>query len=168
MEANIVLDNTRLGNVITGRFTPSNAEQADAMANRSVVEQPMMTGLAMAIPGPKGAKGEALPSEANVVRGGLSTTETLTKAVGTHPEGVTGVSVESAAGKSVQQLAKESPTVSGYGQVRCCTVGDVRAAGGDVVPTSGASPNHATMTGLTPKQMNEVLKPPIPNPAKNQ
>ena len=58
-EANIILDDTRLGQVITGRFTPSNAEQADAMANRSVVEGPFMTGLAMAVPGPKGEPVEA-------------------------------------------------------------------------------------------------------------
>ena len=116
---------------------------------------------AMAIPGPKAAK---LPNEANVVRGGVAVSE---KAVAIHPTaGVTGVSVESAPGKSVTQLAKESPTVSGYGQVRCCTVGEVRQAGGNVVVTPGKSPNHATLTGLSPSEINKVPKPPIPNPAK--
>ena len=67
VEANIVLDNTRLGQVITSRFTPSNEEQADAMANRSVIEGPFMTGLAMAIPGPKGEAGEAVLGESPAV-----------------------------------------------------------------------------------------------------
>jgi hypothetical protein len=104
-----------------------------------------------------GGKGEVLPNEAMVVRGGV---EVRPGAIGTHPTaGVTGVSVESAAGKSVPQLATESPTVRDYGKIRCCTVGEVRAAGGDVVITPGKSPNHATLTGLTAEAINTVLKP---------
>ena len=146
------------------RFASSGADQQSGMQAGSKYG-PDAVGAAVAIVGARGGKGEALPNEALVVRGGVKVSE---NAVGTHESGVTGVSVESAPGKSVQQLATESPIVSGYGQVRCCTVGDVRSAGGDVIPTQGLSPNHATLTGLPPVKINEVLKPPIPNPAKQQ
>lgn len=116
------------------------------------------------------ASAPSLPDDANVVRGGSATgansVEGIAAGTDTHPSGVTGFSVESAPGKSVGQLAAESPTTSKYGQVGCCTVGQVRAAGGDVVPTSGQSPNHATVTGVTPQQANQLLTPTIPNPAK--
>jgi RHS repeat-associated protein len=114
-----------------------------------------------------------LPDDANVVRGGsgqaggANSPEGIAAGTATHPTaGVTGFSAESAPGKSVGQLAAESPTVSGRNQVGCCTVGQVRAAGGNVVPTSGQSPNHATVTGLTPAQASGLLTPTVPNPAK--
>jgi RHS repeat-associated protein len=111
-----------------------------------------------------------LPNEANVVRGGsaqgANSIEGIAAGTGTHPSGVTGFSVESAAGKSVEQLIQQSPTTSRYGQVGCCTVGQIREAGGDVVSTSGQSPNHATVTGLTPQQANKLFTPTIPNPVK--
>jgi hypothetical protein len=107
-----------------------------------------------------------LSDDALVVRGGTNTVETLTKGYGTHPSGVTGVSVESADGKTIEQLIQESPTIgSRYGKVGCCTTGDVRAAGGDVIPTSGLSPNHATLTGLSPQEIHDLLEI-IDNPVK--
>jgi len=90
------------------------------------MQQTSGIGLAV-VDGRAGKAEEPLPNEAIVVRGGVKVSE---NAVGTHSSGVTGVSVESAAGKSAGQLAAESPIVSGYGQIRCCTVGDVRNAGG--------------------------------------
>jgi hypothetical protein len=75
-----------------------------------------------------------------------------------------GVSVESAEGKTVKELSENIP----HGQVGVTTVGDVRAAGGDVVRTSGKSPNHATLTGLPHEDANKLLTPTIPNPAKQQ
>lgn len=102
-----------------------------------------------------------LPDEALVVRGGRNRPEDIARATGTHPSGVTGVSVESAAGLTVGQLAAGVP----HGQVGVTTVGAVRAAGGDVVRTSGRSPNHATMTGLTPDRASGLLTPTVPNPA---
>lgn len=47
------------------------------------------------------------------------------------------------------------------------TVGEVRALGGDVIRTSGRSPHHATLTGLTPEQISCLLTPTIINPAKS-
>jgi hypothetical protein len=95
-----------------------------------------------------------------VVRGGRNTPELIRKGFGTHPSGVTGVSVESAAGATVEELAAAIP----HGQIGVTTVGRVRAEGGDVIRTSGRSKNHATLTGLTPEQISGLLTPTVPNP----
>lgn len=81
---------------------------------------------------------------------------------GTHPSGVTGVSVECAVGLSVAEIAMAIP----HGQIGMTTVRAVRQAGGDVVRTTGRSPHHATVTGLTPDQTSRLLTPTIPNPAR--
>jgi len=108
-----------------------------------------------------------LPNEAFVVRGGLNTPESVASGMGTHPSGIPGVSVESAAGKSVAELAAGPPPIPNS-KIGVTTVGDVRAAGGDVLPTSGMRPNHATLTGLPPEDISKLLQPPIPNPAKSK
>ena len=121
-------------------------------------------------PAPAAAKAPAatLPDDANVVRGGsgesggakpgANSPEGIAAGTGTHPSGVTGFSAESAPGKSPAELAAGVPNK----QVGCCTVGQVRAAGGDVVPTTGRSPNHATVTGLTPQAASKLLTPTVP------
>lgn len=93
---------------------------------------------------------------------GRNRTEDIRRGTGMHPSGVTGVSVESAAGVSVAELAKAIP----HGQVGVTTVGEVRKAGGDVIRTSGRNPYHATLTGLTPEQASNLLTPTISNPAR--
>ena len=105
---------------------------------------------------------DKIPDEALVVRGGRNRAEDIRRGTGTHPSGVTGVSVESAAGATVQQLASAIP----HGLIGVTTVGKVRAAGGDVIRSAGRSPNHATLTGLTPEQASRLLTPLIANPAK--
>jgi hypothetical protein len=105
---------------------------------------------------------EKIPDDAIVVRGGRNRPEDIARAAGTHPSGVTGVSVESASGRTVEKLAAAIP----HGQIGITTVGKVRAAVGDVVRTSGRSPNHAMLTGLTPEQASELLTPTEPNPAR--
>ena len=107
---------------------------------------------------------EKIADEALVVRGGRNLVEDIKRGTGTHPSGVVGVSVESAEGKTVKELSENIP----HGQVGVTTVGDVRAAGGDVVQTSGRSPNHATLTGLSHEDTSKLLTPTIPNPAKQQ
>lgn len=106
---------------------------------------------------------ERIPDEALVVRGGRNQPEDLRRGTRTHPSGVTGVSVESAEGVSVEELAAAIP----HGQVGVTTVGAIRAVGGDVVRTTGRSPHHATVVGLTPEEARRLLTPTIPNPAKN-
>jgi len=104
---------------------------------------------------------ERIPDEALVVRGGRNRPEDIERGTGTHPSGVTGVSVESAVGFTVAELAAAIP----HGQVGVTTVGEVRKAGGEVIRTSGRSPYHATLTGLTPEQASRLLTPTVPNPA---
>ncbi len=105
---------------------------------------------------------EVIPDDARVVRGGKNRPEDILRGTGTHLSGVTGVSVESAAGATVEQLAAAIP----HGQIGVTTVGQVRAAGGDVVRTLGRSPNHATLTGLTPEEASRLLTPTRANTAK--
>jgi hypothetical protein len=105
-----------------------------------------------------------LPDDAKVVRGGKNRPEDIRRGTGTHSDGVTGVFVESAPGKTVKELSENIP----HGQVGVATVGEVRVAGGDVIPTPGRSPNHATMTGLSPEKASELLTPTIDNPARGK
>lgn len=107
---------------------------------------------------------ETISDDAFVVRGGRNQPAGLERGTGTHPSGVTGVSVECAEGVSVEQLAA---TIL-HGQIGFTTVGAVRAAGGDVVRTSGRSPNHATLTGLRPEDAGRLFTPTISNPARNR
>ncbi|HUR54296.1 MAG TPA: hypothetical protein VMZ71_09200 [Gemmataceae bacterium] len=103
-----------------------------------------------------------IPDDALVVRGGRNTPDHIQNGVATHPSGVTGVSVHSAGSVELSDLAAGIP----HGQLGVTTVGEIRAAGGDVVRTSGRSPHHATLTGLTPEQMSSLLTPTVPNPTQ--
>jgi hypothetical protein len=105
---------------------------------------------------------QPIPDDALVVRGGSNSSEQLRKGVATHPSGVTGVSVHSAGGMELTDLATGIP----HSQLGVTTVGEIRAAGGDVVRTSGRSPHHATLTGLTPEQMSSLLTPTVSNPTQ--
>ena len=104
---------------------------------------------------------ERIPDEAMVVRGGRNRPEDLRRGTRMHPSGATGVSVECAEGLSVEELATAIP----HGQIGVTTVGAIRAAGGDVVRTSGRSPHHATVVGLSPEEASRLLTPTVPNPA---
>jgi hypothetical protein len=110
---------------------------------------------------PKNAE-QPIPDDALVVRGGSNSADHIRKGVATHPSGVTGVSVHSAGSLELADLAAGIP----HGHVGVTTVGEIRAAGGDVVRTSGRSPHHATLTGLTPEQMSSLLTPTVPNPTQ--
>ena len=105
---------------------------------------------------------EKIPNEAFVIRGGRNRPEDIQRATGTHPSGITGISVECAVGLSVAELAATIP----HGQVGVTTVGEVRSSDGDVIRTSGRSSNHATLTGLIAEQASLLLTPTIPNPAQ--
>lgn len=101
-----------------------------------------------------------IPDEALVIRGGRNLPDDIRRGTGTHPSGVTGISVECGLGVSVEDLAAVVP----HEQLGCTTVGKIRQAGGDVIRTSGRSPNHATLVGLTPEQISSLLTPTIPKP----
>ncbi|MBD2194345.1 MULTISPECIES: flavoredoxin [Calothrix] len=106
---------------------------------------------------------ETIPDEALVVRGGRNRPEDIERSIGTHPSGVTGISVESAVGLSLKELCAKIP----HGQIGVTTVGEIRQQGGDVIRTSGRSPHHATLIGLKPEQISNLLTPTIGNPAKS-
>jgi len=97
-----------------------------------------------------------------VVRGGRNRSEDIARGTATHPSGITGVSVESAANVTLEAVAAFIP----HRQLGVTTVGEVRKLGGDVIPTSGRSPYHATLTGITPTQASRLLNPARPNPAR--
>jgi hypothetical protein len=105
---------------------------------------------------------ESLPDEAIVLRGGRNRPEDIRRGIGTHPSGITGISVECGVGVAVQVLSVSIP----HGQIGVTTVGAVRAVGGDVIRTSGRSPYHATLTGLISEEISLLLTPTIPNPSK--
>ena len=104
---------------------------------------------------------DPIADDAIVVRGGRNRAADLERGTGTHPSGTTGVSVECAGELTVRELAASMP----HGQIGVTTVAAVRALGGDVVRTSGRSPHHATLTGLSPEEMSVLLTPTIRNPA---
>ncbi len=108
--------------------------------------------------------GLRIPDDALVVRGGRNQASDIQRGTSTHPAGITGVSVESAEGVSVAELAQTIP----HRQIGITAVAEVRKAGGDVVRTAGRSPHHATLTGLTPKQVSKLLTPTVPNPGRER
>ena len=70
-------------------------------------------------------------------------------------------SVNSAPGKTVEELAENIPN----NQIGVTTVEEVRNLGGNVVPSpSKSNPYHATLSGITPQQAQNLLTPTIQNP----
>lgn len=102
-----------------------------------------------------------IPDAAIVVRGGRNRPEDIQRGIGTHPSGVTGISVECEVELSEKELSVAIP----HGQIGVTTVKAVRAAGGDVIRTLGRSPYHATLTGLNPSAISSLLNPTKPNPS---
>jgi hypothetical protein len=107
---------------------------------------------------------DAIPDDALVIRGGRNEPPDFERGTGTHPSGVTGVSVECEAGVSVEDLAAFIP----HARIGVTTAAAVRAAGGDVRRTSGRSPYHATLTGLSPEQASRLFTPTVSNPARRR
>jgi len=105
-----------------------------------------------------------ISDDALVVRGGNNRPEDIRRGMGTHPSGVTGISVECGIHVTIMQLVMLIP----HGQIGVTTVGEIRKAGGDVIRTSGRSPYHATLTGLTPEQASRLLTPTVPNPVREK
>ncbi len=104
---------------------------------------------------------EPISDEAIVVRGGMNRPLDIERGTSTHPSGITGVSVECDIHLTEKELAATIP----HGQIGVTTVGAVRQKGGDVIRTTGRSPHHATLTGLSPAAASKLLTPTKPNPA---
>jgi hypothetical protein len=74
---------------------------------------------------------------------------------------LTGVSTQSKAGASINELAKPFKN----NQIGVSTVGDIRRAGGRVTADGyGKNPNHATVDGLTATQLEQLFSPTMQNP----
>lgn len=106
-----------------------------------------------------------LSDSALVCRGGLCTVGSFESASGVikNSKGeLFNVSVNSSSNKNVLELTKTIPN----GKVGVTTVGDIRKAGGDVVPSPNASnPNHATVNGLNASALQQLFKVTV-NPSK--
>ena len=105
---------------------------------------------------------EKIPDEALVIRGGRNLPEDIRRGTGTHPSGITGISVECAVGMTLYELAKSIP----HGKIGCTTVAKIRQQGGDVIKTSCRSPNHVTLIGLSSEEISLLLTPTIPKPTQ--
>jgi len=107
----------------------------------------------------------SLPDDALVVRGGQNLPENFLKGAERIDESgrLYGVSVHSAPGKTAAELSQGIPN----GQVGVSTVGQIRAVGGDVVPTP-RFPGcvHCDLNGLTPGQASDLFTPTIRNPTR--
>jgi hypothetical protein len=115
-----------------------------------------------------------LLDEALVVRGGENKPENFARGSGVTADQdgkLHGVSVNSAAGASIEELTASRPQ-TGYpgilnNQIGVSTVGAIRALGGDVVPSpTVGNPLHATLSGLTPDQAASLFRPTEPNPSR--
>jgi len=137
----------------------------------------VLDSLAIAVPGAPGGVGLGIKAarvadtariadDSLVVRGGSPANANSPGgiAAGTSTRGdngITGFSAESANAASLCELCANVPN----NQVGVTTAGQVRAAGGEVTATPGRSPNHATVSGLTPEAASEILTPmrnPVP------
>src|SRR5438045_711766 len=103
-----------------------------------------------------------IPDDALVVRGGRNRPTDIQRGTDRHPSGVTGVSVECGVAMGVEQLAAALP----HGQVGITKAKAVRDAGGDVTRTSGRTPFHATVTGLSAEALSRLLTPTQPHPRR--
>jgi len=105
-------------------------------------------------------------SDANVVRGGtcLACQFENGSGVTVSSDGLlNGVSVNSVAGLSVEELSAGIPN----GKIGTTTVSEIEGLGGQVTssPTKN-NPHHATLSGITPQQAEQLFNPTIKNPTK--
>lgn len=71
------------------------------------------------------------------------------------------VSVNSQGGKSLEELTVGIP----HNKVGVTTVGEVRKAGGNVIPDPNKNnPFHAILEGITPEQAEVLMTPTVKNP----
>lgn len=108
-----------------------------------------------------------LPDSAPVLRGGQNMAHNFANGSGVSTGNgglLDGVSVNSSGyGQSLGEIANGIP----HSKVGSTTVGQVRAAGGDVIPSPNPrNPWHATMSGVDADTASELMQPLIPNPAK--
>jgi hypothetical protein len=113
-----------------------------------------------------------LPDEALVVRGGQNLPANFVQGSGVMVDAggrIQGVSVNAGPGVSLQELTAPNRH-TGYpgiphNQLGATTVGAIRAAGGDVLPSpTRTNPYHAMLSGLTPEHASQLFRPTVKNP----
>lgn len=110
------------------------------------------------------AAAEELPESALVVRGGSNTEEVFLKRQNELDANglLKNSSVNSAPGKSVEELSKGIP----HSRVGVTTAGDIRAAGGTIVKDPQPdNPFHCLVSGISPTTACGLFTPTIPNPS---
>ena len=122
--------------------------------------------ITIVMPGAAGIIGdiEILADEALVVRGGQNLTQSFLNGSGVTVDEngiLNNVSVQSANGVDLETLSGNIP----HNQIGVTTVGDVRAAGGDVIPSPTINnPYHSTLGGINANTANDLFTPTIPHP----
>ena len=118
----------------------------------------------LAMVGRGGKRLPELPDEALVCRGGTCTADRFVNGSGVTVNSdrvLEGVSVQSGVGARVDELGSYLPN----NRVGVTTVGDIRAAGGNVVPSpTPQNPYHATLGGITPEVAERLMTPTVRNP----
>ena len=108
----------------------------------------------------------SLPDDALVIRGGLNTVELLKTGSGVTMDAdgkLYGVSVNSASGKTIAELAVGIP----HKRIGVTSVGAVRRAGGEVTPYPTIyNPNHCQSESIFVLTAHDLLNPPVPNPSR--
>jgi RHS repeat-associated protein len=118
-------------------------------------------------PSPLGFGGGARmpPNSALVCRGGACKAESFANGSGVSRAtdgSLGGVSAQCKPGATMEELARAFR----HNQVGVTNVGNIRASGGRVtLDGTPGNPNHATVDGLTPAQLERLFNPTIPNPA---
>jgi len=111
------------------------------------------------------ARGARLANDAVVCRGGTCTAERFASGSGVTLDSagrLQGASVNSAPGAALEQLTSTIPNK----QVGVTTVGQIRALGGDVIPSATRKkPFHCTLCSITPQQAEQLFTPTIRNPS---
>ncbi len=109
---------------------------------------------------------ESLSDSALVVRGGQNLPPNFVKGAGVTVDEsglLHGVSVQSAEGVDLATLSQNIP----HNQVGVTTVGEVRAAGGEVVAdATEQNPYHSILSGIDSDTASDLFRPTIPNPGK--
>ncbi|MFZ2959787.1 MAG: RHS repeat-associated core domain-containing protein, partial [Candidatus Ozemobacteraceae bacterium] len=104
------------------------------------------------------------PDDTKVVRGGINTPVLIRRGMSFY-RGVYGVSVQSAPGKTVDELALAGQFFNP--KIGVTTVGRIKAFRGEVIPTGGKGYHCTVDMGpgkISPEELSALLQPPRPNP----
>jgi len=149
--------------------TPTNAKAANienstaSAKNLAPLESPVPTKNA---PQGKPHQPGYHADDAIVTRGGQNKAASFENGSGVTRDAngaLDGVSVNSRTGSTLPELTKKLP----HNQVGVSTVGEVRAVGGDVIPSPTKNNKlHSTMSGVTAAEAESLMTPTTKNPHK--